>query len=227
MNARLTMPHRSRRLVVAGLALALAGCGSNAAASPSPRQTPNVFTPPTQGPELALHWPAPADAMALTVEAGLVPDPKEYTNNHAHSHLDVFIDGRPILVPAGIGINIEDPGVTKFDDAAGVGYGNIQLCAQPCISPLHTHDPDGIIHTESKTPEALTLGQFFTEWAVELSGTCVGEFCSPEKPVAFYVNGAPYTGDPGAIELTDLKVIVIVIGTPPSEIPSTADFSGP
>jgi hypothetical protein len=165
--------------------------------------------------------------MELTVDAGLVPEAEEFTNNHAHSHLDVFIDGDPILVPAGIGINIEDPGVTRFDDPAGVGYGNIQLCAQPCISPLHTHDPDGILHTEAKTPEPLTLGQFFTEWAVELSETCVGEFCSPDKPIAFYVDGDAYTGDPRAIELTDLKVIVIVIGTPPAVIPSTADFSGP
>jgi hypothetical protein len=27
------------------------------------------------------------------------------------------------------------------------------------------------------------------------------------------------------VELTDREVIVVVVGTPPSEIPSTADFS--
>ena len=37
---------------------------------------------------------------------------------------------------------------------------------------------------------------------------------------------SPTTGDPRAIELTDQKVIVIVVGTPPAVIPSTADFSG-
>jgi hypothetical protein len=40
-----------------------------------------------------------------------------------------------------------------------------------------------------------------------------------------YIGGEPYEGDPRAIELTDLKVIVVVVGTPPAEIPSTADFS--
>jgi hypothetical protein len=40
-----------------------------------------------------------------------------------------------------------------------------------------------------------------------------------------YIDGAPYDGDLAAIELTDRKVIVIVIGTPPDVIPSTADFS--
>ena len=89
------------------------------------------------------------------------------------------------------------------------------MCDQPCISPLHTHDASGVIHTESVDPEPHTLGQFFTEWAVELSETCVGEHCAP-TPIAVYVGGEPYKGDPRAIELTDQKVIVIVVGTPPA-----------
>ena len=41
----------------------------------------------------------------------------------------------------------------------------------------------------------------------------------------FYVNGNRYRQDPRALELTDRKEIAIVIGTPPPEIPKTADFS--
>ena len=89
---------------------------------------------------------------------------------------------------------------------------------------LHTHDATGILHTESKSPEPNTLGQFFMEWRVRLSEFCVGEHCSPER-IALYVNGKPYQQDPRAIELTDRKEIAIVIGTPPPEIPKTADFS--
>ena len=59
---------------------------------------------------------------------------------------------------------------------------------------------------------------------MRLSESCVGEYCSPE-PIAFYVDGKPYTEDPRAIELTDRKEIAIVIGTPPPQIPKTADFS--
>ena len=98
------------------------------------------------------------------------------------------------------------------------------MCDQPCISPLHTHDETGILHTESVDPEPHTLGQFFVEWGVELSETCVAEHCDP-TPIAVYVDGEPYDGDPRAIELTDEKVIVIAIGTPPEVIPSTYDFS--
>ena len=92
------------------------------------------------------------------------------------------------------------------------------------ISPLHTHDETGIIHTESRDRRSNTLGQFFTEWGVELSDTCVGETCDL-TPIVVYINGVPYDGDPAAIELTEGRVIVIAIGTPPDEIPSTADFS--
>ncbi len=163
--------------------------------------------------------------MERTLEAGLKPGPKEYLVNHAHSHLSVFLDGDQILVPAGIGINVDDPDVRRFDEPDGsVAYGGIELCDEPCISPLHTHDQTGIIHTESEDPEPNTLGEFFVEWGVELTEDCVGEHCSP-TPTAVYVDGELHSGDPGAIELTDRKVIVIVIGDPPPAIPSTADFS--
>jgi hypothetical protein len=60
---------------------------------------------------------------------------------------------------------------------------------------------------------------------VELSETCVAQHCAP-TPIAVYIGGELSEGDPRAIELTDQKVIVVVVGTPPSEIPPTADFSG-
>ena len=163
--------------------------------------------------------------MERAVQAGLKPQPKEFHTNHVHAHLDVFVDGKPVLVPAGIGINVDDPEVKRFDEPDGsVGYGGIDLCSAACISPLHTHGATGVIHTESPDPQPNTLGEFFVEWGVELSETCVGEHCAP-KPIAVYVGGQPYEGDPRTIELTDAKVIVIAIGTPPAVIPSTADFS--
>jgi hypothetical protein len=164
--------------------------------------------------------------MELTVAAGLKPQPKEFLDNHVHAHLDVFIDGQPVEVPAGIGIAIDDPNVRRgtLPDGSMV-YGGIRFCGQPCISPLHTHDHSGILHTESASPEPNTLGEFFIEWDVPLSATCVGDPCAP-SPVAIYVDGRPYTGDPNEIKLTDLKEIAIVLGTPPATIPSTGDFSG-
>ncbi len=172
----------------------------------------------------AAPWPAPADALRLTVTAGLQPERKETLTQHVHAHLDVFVNGERVAVPAGIGINIKDPGVKTFRDPDGSkAYGGIELCAKPCISPLHTHDRTGILHTESASAVPNRLGQFFTEWGVRLGRTCVGGYCRPSN-IEFFVNGNRYRGDPRAILLTDHKEIAIVIGTPPKKIPKAADF---
>jgi hypothetical protein len=172
-------------------------------------------------------WPAPADPLARTRAAGLVADTQENFVHHVHAHLDVFVDGQAVTVPAGLGINIDDPRVRVFDDVAGAtGYGGIDpACAKPCISPLHTHDVTGVIHTESPTNVDNTLGELFAEWGVKLDAKCVEQYCRPDTKIAIYVDGAPFTGDPRKIALTDQKEIAVVIGSPPAEIPKTGDFS--
>jgi hypothetical protein len=224
MRKRLTLP---LAIGVAFLALAVAGCGGDddQAGEPAAQAPEAEQEPASSGADAAVLWPAPPDPLERTVAAGLEPEKREFLIHHVHAHLDVFVDGEPIEVPAGIGINIDDPNVRRFNEPDGSdAYGGITRCAEPCISPLHTHDATGILHTESKTPEPNTLGQFFTEWGVRLGDSCVGEYCGSE-PIEFYVDGKPYTEDPRAIELTNSKEIAIVIGTPPPQIPKTADFS--
>lgn len=190
---------------VVAAVLLVAACGGGGGASPTPLAT---VTP----------WPAPPNPLELAQKADLVIENKEFLLYHVHAHLDVFIDGKKVLVPAGIGINIKDPGVQH---GAGPSYGGIKECAQPCISVLHTHTIDGVLHTESKKSEPNTLGQFFIEWNVKLDANCVGEYCSPAKPVAVYVDGVKFTGDPATILLTDKQEIAIVIGAAPATgIPS-------
>jgi hypothetical protein len=171
----------------------------------------------------APSWPAPANPMALTRQAGLSPETHEFVFLHVHSHLDVFVSGKKVLVPAGIGIDTHAPAVKRFKAPDGtIGYGGISPpCAKPCISPLHTHFADGVLHTEAKKHEFNRLGQFFVEWKVQLDRKCVDGFCRPAKKIAVYVNGDRYTGDPRLIQLKDRREIAIVIGKPPGHIPST------
>lgn len=214
-----------RTTAIAVLAIAVGACAARTADGTVASSSSIAASPSVQDLEVVLHWPAPSDPLERTVAAGLMPDVRESQGFHAHAHLDVFIDGKPMVVPAGIGINVADPAVHRFDKPDGsVEYGDIERCDRACISPLHTHSTDGILHTESASTEPNTLGQFFAEWGVGLSETCVGEYCPP-TPIAIFLNGERYTGDPGAIELTDRLEIAIVIGTPPPQIPSTADFS--
>ena len=63
---------------------------------------------------------------------------------HTHQHIDIYVDGQPVVVPAYIGINATE------------GF----------LSPIHTHDSTGIIHVESPTVRDFTLGEFFDVWGV-------------------------------------------------------------
>ena len=189
-----------KRLVLILALLALAAGAARAAARPAP-------------------WPAPSDPMARTRAAGLKPERYEHLTYHVHAHLDVFLNGAHVVVPAGIGIDTHDKRVHKFVLPDGsVAWGGIDPpCKTACISPLHTHAIDGILHTESSTAKPNTLGAFFVEWGVRLDRRCIATYC---KGVTVYVDGKRFTGDPRGITLTNHLEIAIVIGAPPRKIPA-------
>ena len=225
----------SLRLAI-GVASALfgaVGCGpapagSSAPTSPSASAAASPIAAASPSPLAAvLLWPAPPDPMERTVQAGLKPQPKEFFSNHVHAHLDVFVDGKPVTVPAGIGIKIDNPAVRRFDEPDGsVAYGGIDLCNEGCISPLHTHDASGILHTESADSKRTRLE------SCSSSGACPS-MCAWRRDVLrpghsdrhLCRRPANHRIIPRAIELTNQREIAIVIGTPPPEIPKTADFS--
>lgn len=125
---------------------------------------------------------------------------------HIHQHLDIFVDGRRVTVPAAIGI---DP--------------NEQF-----ISPLHTHDATGVIHVESATEAVFTLGQFFDVWGVRFDPSCIGGECAGGgRDLRVFSDGKPFEADPRSLVLTDHEEIVVALGTNaqlPDPIPSTYRF---
>jgi hypothetical protein len=173
-----------------------------------------------------LPGPGPTDPLERTRDAGLEPATIEHLDYHVHAHLDVFVNGQPVEVPAAIGINIDDPAVKETDSEFGPSYGRISAegCHDPCISPLHTHFADGVLHTESERDDPNTLGEFFTEWGVVLDANCVGGYCGPEAVIHVFVDGHAYAGNPAEIQLVDHREIAIVIGSPPDQVPSDSDF---
>ena len=214
-----------RRSKIAGglsvtVVLLLAGCDGSSTEDAATASEPAVGAAP---------WSRPTGTADLTEAAGLELKRVEHLDYHVHAHLDVFVNGEPIEVPAAIGIVIDDPAVKEFPSDLGSEYGGIDPekgCDDPCISPLHTHSADGVLHTESAITAPNTLGQFFTEWDVKLDPECVGGYCGPETTIGVYVDGEPYDGNPADIELVDEREIAIVIGSPPAEVPSTFDFTG-
>jgi hypothetical protein len=148
-------------------------------------------------------WPPEYEFLAdRLLPLGLTTLPQEAVTTHYHSHLDIFVNGRKVTVPAQIGIN------------QGAGY----------ITELHTHDTRGVIHVESpKENDHFTLGQFVAEWGVFLNARCIGAYCDGLK---WYLNGKLQTGNPQKYVLQPHDEVAIVVGKPPAKIPSSYKFLG-
>jgi hypothetical protein len=116
---------------------------------------------------------------------------EENVTVHYHAHLDILVNGQPVPVPAGIGIDQ----------------------AHQRISPLHTHETDGVIHIESATDVPFTLGQVFAEWGQPLRADRVGPVTVASGQVLrVYRNGQPVSGDPGGLKLNAHDEIVVWVG---------------
>ena len=115
------------------------------------------------------------------------------------AHLDAYVDGRHVVVPAGIGVR---PGAF--------------------ITELHTQAADGVIHLEATHPHAYQLGQFFGEWAVRVNARCLADDCTR---LSWWVNGIRQTGNPAELVLRPHQEIVIASGTPPAKIPGHYRFA--
>lgn len=124
---------------------------------------------------------------------------------HIHQHLDILVNGKPVTVAAGIGINP----IARF------------------ISPLHTHDVSGVIHVESDIVRDFTLGQFFDVWGVRFSKNCVGGYCAKgTDTLRVFVNGEAVSGDPRSLVLREHQEIAVIYGPPTANlsVPSTYRF---
>ncbi len=120
---------------------------------------------------------------------------------HIHAHLAVYQDGAAVQVPHGIGIG-QPWNVQNTSDGPFVAGGS-------CFSWLHTHANDGIIHIEAPQPQIFTLGDFFGVWGQPLGPAQVGPI---QGPIAAYVDGERFTGDPTTIPLSAHAVIQLNVG---------------
>jgi hypothetical protein len=186
--------------VVIGVVVVVAVALSNQPATGAQASLPAIQTgaPP---------WPADTAELRERLEAdGLQVLTAEGQVQHTHQHLDLFVGGQAVTIPAGIGI----------DQAAGI------------ISPIHTHDATGIIHVESPVVRDFTLGELFDVWGVHFDGHCIGGVCDGNgSTLSVFRNGQPVTGDARSLVLAAHDEIVVAIGTAaqlPSPIPSTFGF---
>ncbi len=195
--------------LVAALLIVLLVVSGNGSDKPTPTPPPSPAAS-TRLPGLQTGnavWPPELTFLKQRLAAiGLRALSSEGSVLHIHQHLDIFIGGRKVPVPGGIGIAADD----SF------------------IAPLHTHDETGVIHVESDVKRTFTLGQFFDVWGVRLDATCIGGYCAGGgRTLSAFVNGSSFAGNPRTIKLTSHEEIVLAFGTQdelPAGIPSTYNF---
>lgn len=147
----------------------------------------------------------PSHGAANIKAAGLEVLMSEGSAEHYHAHLDVFLDGSRVPVPADIGFSFGPDGQPNG------------------ISALHTHDTTGIVHVEAPAAgRTYTVGEVLTEWGVlDASGSMPGSTLSQWSA---YVNGTKQAGDPRSVVLAPHAEIVLVHGTAPSDLPTAFSF---
>jgi hypothetical protein len=113
-------------------------------------------------------WDAPRDAVSYIDQAGFERLPLDFSGPSPYTvNIAVTVDGKPVQVPAGIGVDKR-----RAEQAA-----------------VHTHTTDGVVWVEAKTAgEKPTLAQFFTLWGVRYDAGCLADACADLKVT---VDGKP------------------------------------
>lgn len=75
---------------------------------------------------------------------------------HDHVSLSVLVNGRPTVIPEGVGMNPQLWHDHSLDKHGPSG-----------ISPMHTHDTSGTIHIESTTQREYTVDEFLVVMGID------------------------------------------------------------
>jgi hypothetical protein len=113
------------------------------------------------------------------------------------SHLELFVHGRVVVLPAGIGI------------ASPLRLAGGAVTPLGCRYPVSTVDPTGVIYATAGS--ASTLADVFRIWHQPLSRHNLLGFTS-RRPLRVFVNGRRRTGDPRLIRLRRHAEIVVELG---------------
>jgi hypothetical protein len=153
-------------------------------------------------------WGANSDTLSERLPLiGLTALPQEALAFHIHQHLELFANGKRIVVPPYIGIHLHQA-----------------TSPNTYLTEIHTHDGSGIVHVESPEHLDYELGQLFGAWGVRLNALCLGNFKGGCDNLQWWVNGKKQTGNPAQLVLKPHQEIVISVGKPPANVPKSYDF---
>jgi len=132
-------------------------------------------------------WDAPRGAVSYIETAGLEPLPLDLVTSGRTVRLQVSVDGRPVEVPAYLGVDR----------------------ARSVQAAAHTHDTSGTVWLEGKGADRVTLGQLFRLWGVRFDRSCLGPACG-SVTVSTIPADSDARADPSALPLATVRSIVVV-----------------
>jgi hypothetical protein len=182
------MPGRGSALPLA--AVALVGCGDGgdrAAQTPPPK--PQLFG---DGPRFR---PEPLSVAVKRARPVRSMRCERRERERFVAFVEIFVDGRVVMIPAGIGI------------APPHGRDGAYVRGGRCHYPIRTRAPTGLLEIEHGTRP--TLGDLFALWGKPLSSRRVLSF---EGPVRAYAGSRRVAGDPRAIRLGPHAVVTLETG---------------
>ena len=128
-------------------------------------------------------WDAPRDAVSYIEAAGLTVEPLNTTGKTHIVAMTIVVDGWAVSIPADVGVD--------------------RLRAQQAA--VHTHDTTNQVWLEGRDIDTITLGQFFTVWAVRFDGVCLGAACGE---VTVTADGKP-VADPRSLRLVEVNQVTV------------------
>ena len=123
---------------------------------------------------------------------GIYCDALEQTAYHIHAHLTIYINGKQVTVPQGVGIASD----------------------QSCFYWLHTHTSDGVVHIEFPKQGSPTLGNFLDIWRQSFSQPGFHNELASSADWTIYVDGKKVTSDFNHLILQPHMVITIAYNSP-------------
>jgi hypothetical protein len=123
---------------------------------------------------------------------GIYCDALEQTAYHIHAHLTIYINGKQVAIPQGLGIASD----------------------QSCYYWLHTHTNDGVIHIEFPRQGHPTLGNFLDIWGQSFQSLGFQNELASSTGWTVYVDGKKVTDNFNQLVLQPHQVITIAYNSP-------------
>ncbi len=123
---------------------------------------------------------------------GIYCDALEHTDYHIHAHLTIYMNGKQVAIPQGIGIASD----------------------QSCLYWLHTHTNDGVIHIEFPKQGNPTLGNFLDIWGQSFHSLGFQNELASSTGWTIYVDGKQVKENFNQLVLQPHQVITIAYNSP-------------